>query len=242
VALSDLHAALTWQRPCLADEENTVDPSVGFASPDEQILPPGITVTLLDGCDRIETERLFLRRITPEDLPFYARVHADPDVARYLFHGRPRLLEETRGWLEGMLESYRTTGLGQLAIRRKLDGELIGRCGLSHLETESEPSENGSRIGYYFPTRALDGVKTVIQSELGYTLDSAAWQQGYASEAVRAVFEYARENRPGESIVSLIHPDNVRSRRLASRFAVTLVDRVTIWDRPFDRYVWPPVL
>lgn len=196
-------------------------------------------MTLVAGDDRIETERLLLRRISADDLPFYARIHANPDVARYLAHGRPRLLDETRAWLETTLESYRITGLGQLAITRKSDGALLGRCGLSYLETDPTPASDGTRSGYYYPTRAPAGVIPVVESELGYTLDQNAWGQGYAREAVHTIHQYAMKRRTAERIVSLIHADNARSRRLADRFSVTLVDRVTLWERPFDRYVWP---
>jgi RimJ/RimL family protein N-acetyltransferase len=196
-------------------------------------------MTLLAPESQIETERLLLRRITPDDLPFYARVHADPDVARYLAHGRPRSVQETNSWLSAMLDSYREMQLGQIAITRKSDGALVGRCGLSHLETEVTAQPDGSRLGYYFPTRAPAGVQLVEELELGYTLDRAEWGKGYGREAVGAVWHYAAACWPDRTVVSLIHPDNARSVRLASTFGVKLVDRVTLWDRPFDRYAWP---
>jgi len=49
-------------------------------------------VTLPHGTDRLESARLVLRRITPDDLPFYTRLHALPEVARHLYFeaGRAR--------------------------------------------------------------------------------------------------------------------------------------------------------
>jgi ribosomal-protein-alanine N-acetyltransferase len=196
-------------------------------------------MTLLTTDLHIETDRLILRHIAADDLPFYTRIHADPDVARYLGHGRPRSPEETQSWYDAMIESYRQLNLGQLAITRKSDGAILGRCGLSHLETEPRAREDGTRAGYYFPLRAPEGVTPVVEMELGYTLDQTAWGQGYAREAVAGILKYTRERRPAERVVSLIHPDNARSLKLAGQFGVALVDRVTLWDRPFDRYVWP---
>jgi RimJ/RimL family protein N-acetyltransferase len=196
-------------------------------------------MTLIPADEMIETERLVLRRVTADDLPFYARIHADPEVARYLSHGRPRPIEETREWLANILESYGALSLGQLAVTRKTDGALLGRCGLSYLESDPAPAQDGTRAGYYFPSRAPAGVTPVVESELGYTLDPQAWGRGYAREAVRAVHEYTLKRRPKERIVSLIHPDNARSRRLAAHFGVSPADRLVIWERPFDRYVWP---
>ena len=196
-------------------------------------------MSLLAADQSIETERLLLRRITREDLPFYARIHADPDVARYLAHGKPRTLEESTTWLNVVLEGYRTLQMGQIAITRKSDGALLGRCGVSHLETPVEPEADGTFVGYYYPSRAPAGVKHIAQAELGYTLDRNAWGNGFAREAVRAMWGYLREKRPDLRLVSLIHPDNTRSRRVASTFGLTRVDRVMYSALPYDRYAWP---
>src|SRR5882724_10076671 len=64
-----------------------------------------------------------------DDLPFYTRLHALPKVAEHLYpEGRPRSPEETAGWLKYTLASYEKLALGYLAVLRKEDGALIGRC------------------------------------------------------------------------------------------------------------------
>ena len=196
-------------------------------------------MSLLPSDDTIETERLVLRRIARDDLPFYARIHADPEVARYLSHGKPRSPTESSEWMDVLLDTYRERQLGQIAITRKQDGALLGRTGVSHLETELAVQPNGTRMSYYLPARAPAEVPHTVEQELGYTLDRSAWGQGYAREAVQAMWSYLRARRPNMRIVSLIHPDNARSIRLAASFGVSLVDRVTIWNREFDRYAWP---
>jgi ribosomal-protein-alanine N-acetyltransferase len=196
-------------------------------------------MSLLASDESIETERLLLRRITRDDLPFYARIHADPDVARFLAHGNPRSVEETNGWMDALLGSYDALQLGQVAITRKSDGALVGRCGVSYLQTEVDDQADGTRLCYYYPTLAPSGAKVIVEQELGYTLDRAEWGHGYASEAVAGMWKYLSTKRPEPRVVSLIHPDNARSVRLARTFGVTLVDRVTSWGRPFDRYAWP---
>src|SRR5579864_4507336 len=93
-------------------------------------------MTLERGTDRIESDRLILRRITEDDLEFFARIHADPVVALHLGPGRPRSIEESRTWLRTTLSTYENFELGQLAVLRRSDGMLIGRCGLSDLAVE----------------------------------------------------------------------------------------------------------
>jgi RimJ/RimL family protein N-acetyltransferase len=196
-------------------------------------------MSLLTADTSIETERLVLRRITTTDLPFYARIHADPEVARFLAHGNPRLLDETTAWLDSLLVAYRDRQLGQLAVTLRRDGTLLGRCGVSHLEVEDELQPDGTRFAHYYPSHAPTGKSCVTQQELGYTFDRAAWGNGYAREAAKAIWQYTSSRRPEIDLVSLIHPDNARSIRLATSFGAALVDRTICFGRTFDRYVWP---
>lgn len=64
-------------------------------------------MTLAHGTDRLESPRLVLRRVAPDDRPFFTRIHALPQVAENLYPGgRPRSPEETAAWLEATLASY----------------------------------------------------------------------------------------------------------------------------------------
>src|ERR1700691_3583396 len=90
------------------------------------------SMTLAHETDRLESARLVLRRIVPDDLPFFTRIHALPDVARHLYpEGRPRSPDEVAAWLQATLVSYEQRALGHLAVLRKEDGAPIGRCGLT---------------------------------------------------------------------------------------------------------------
>ncbi len=105
---------------------------------------------LAHGTDRLESARLVLRRIAPDGLPLFTRLHALPEVAQHLYPGgRPRSPEETAAWLPFILESYEQLALGSLAVLRKQDGALIGRCGLTELVVESAAPEHGIRRGWF---------------------------------------------------------------------------------------------
>jgi ribosomal-protein-alanine N-acetyltransferase len=183
-------------------------------------------MTLSHSTDRIESERLALRRIDQGDFEFFAHLHTDPDVARYLSHGKPRSSQETIAWLQSVLQTYEDFALGQLAVLRKSDGMLIGRCGLSDLAVEARATVAAVPRGWY-------------ERELGYTFHRSSWGQGYASEAARCVFDYARDVLRLPRMISLIHPENLRSFRVAQRFGVQREDVVQVLSRPFDRFAWP---
>src|SRR5215467_14420526 len=103
-------------------------------------------MTLAHGTDRLESARLVLRRVTPDDLPFFTRIHSLPEVAQHLYPGgRPRSPEETAEWLHYTLASYEQLALGHLAVLRKEDGALIGRCGLTDFVVEASVPEHRVR-------------------------------------------------------------------------------------------------
>jgi ribosomal-protein-alanine N-acetyltransferase len=196
-------------------------------------------MTLAHDTDRIESERLILRRIEQADLEFFARIHADPIVARYLGNGRARSIQETHALLETFYETYKSLELGPLAVLRKSDGVLIGRCGLSDVALEvNTPSGKLPRVWYQRSQVPLD-TNVIFEQELGYTFDRNYWGQGYASEAAARVFEYASSTMPFRRIVSVIHPDNTPSIKIATRCGARQENNVMLMGQEFFRFIWP---
>jgi RimJ/RimL family protein N-acetyltransferase len=196
-------------------------------------------MTLAHGTDRLESARLVLRRVAPDDLPFFTRIHALPEVVQYLGQGRPRSPEKSAAWLRSTLASYEQLALGQLAVLRKEDGALIGRCGLMDLVVEAATPEHGIRRGWFGRAQAPPaGVALTYECELGYTFDPAAWGQGFATEAAGCVRDYARDVLRLSYAVSVIHPQNARSRRVAERSGARAAGQMEVVGLTWDRYVW----
>jgi len=173
-------------------------------------------------------------------LASFTRLHARPEVAQSLYPGgRPRSPEEVAAWLQRTLESYDQRALGFLVVVRKEDGALIGRCGLTELVVESAAPEQGIRKGWFGRAPAPDGVALTFECELGYTFDPAIWGEGFATEAVRCVRDYARDVLLLSYAISAILPQNARSQRVAERFGVRADGQMELLGRIFDRYVWP---
>ena len=197
-------------------------------------------MTLAHGTERLESERLVLRRVAPDDLPFYTRIHALPEVAQHLWPGgRPRLPDETARWLRYTLASYEKLALGYLAVVRKADGAPIGRCGLMDFVIESAPSGHGIRRGWFGRGEAPADVALTYETELGYTFDPAVWGQGFATEAARCVRDYARDVLRLPYAVSAILPQNARSRRVAERAGARAESQMEVVGLTWDRWVWP---
>ena len=197
-------------------------------------------MTLARGTDHLESDRLLLRRVTPDDLPFYTRLHALPNVAEHLYpEGRPRSPEETKGWMTYTLASYEQLALGYLAVVRKNDGALIGRCGLMDMAVESAEPAHGMRRGWFGRHHAPAGVALTYETELGYTFDPAVWGRGFATEAARCVRDYARDVLRLPYAISAISSRNVRSQRVAARSGARLAGEMEVIGLAWERWVWP---
>jgi RimJ/RimL family protein N-acetyltransferase len=138
-----------------------------------------------------------------------------------LISSSARLYKRRRG-MATFIGHWGLRGFGLWVVQRKSDGAFLGRVGL--WQPEGWPG-----------------------MEVGWGLGRAYWGQGYAREAARASLDYGFRNYAIPKIISLIHPDNHASKRLAERLGETkgapfqLVtfgksSDVEIWEIPRERW------
>ena len=94
--------------------------------------------------------------------------------------------------------------------------------------------EDDRLIGYCgFFAQTVDGSEEL---EIGYRLDPAYWGRGVATEAAREVRDYGFSDLTRPRLISLIHPDNHASRRVAEKNGMT-PEKVTVF-RAFPTIVF----
>lgn len=142
----------------------------------------------------IETPRLRLRALREDDAEALARIFSDPDVVRYSGGRSPSLQEVVEGIRSHISAYYRERGFGLLAAELRETGEVVGRVGF--LTTDLDESAD---------------------AELHYHLSPAAWGNGLATEATRALLGWASRECGLGRIVAAIHPDNTASLRVAEK-------------------------
>ena len=153
----------------------------------------------------IETERLLLRLPEQDDAPGLARVMADPEVMRYIGAGQTGTYGDAVERIEIHRHKWELDGFGLFSVLRKDRGEFIGRVGL--LVWDPVIWEPGTR----------HEIGEAAEIELGWTLDRTAWGHGYATEAAFAARDWALRVVEPRRLISLIHPDNARSIRVAEK-------------------------
>lgn len=151
----------------------------------------------------IETERMLLRFVEPSDLDALAAIYSDPEVGRFI--GGPADRNETWDRIQRMRRFYRERRCGPYVALLKSTGEMIGRCGF-----------------LFWTVEGRDEV------EIAYSLARRFWGQGLATEAVRSIARYGFDRMHFARMISLIHPDNKASIRVAEKAGMKLEKEVTI--------------
>jgi RimJ/RimL family protein N-acetyltransferase len=136
----------------------------------------------------LETERLLLRGWRDGDVVHLDRLGHDEQFIRYL---GPR--QDPHEELHKHRRRWRDLGYGQWALEERSSGRFVGRAGLHRHRLW--PSE----------------------VEVGWGLDPVFWGRGYATEAGAAAIRYAFDVVGAPRIISILHPDNGPSIRVAER-------------------------
>jgi RimJ/RimL family protein N-acetyltransferase len=155
----------------------------------------------------LETDRLTLRMLRESDIGAYAEICGDPEVMRYIGDGQP--LARPMAWrnLAMMVGHWTLRGYGLWAAEERASGTLVGR------------------IGFWNP-EGWPGF------ELGWTLRRAFWGKGYATEGAQAALRFAFTQLDQSQVISLIHPENAASIKVAERLGERRVDSTEVFGKP----------
>jgi RimJ/RimL family protein N-acetyltransferase len=151
----------------------------------------------------LETDRLTLRRFTPDDLERLVELDSDPEVMRYLTGGKP-------------------------TPRRAIETDILPRfiegCYWAAIEKET------GEFGGWFGLKPCGEDSKMF--ELGYRLRSASWGKGYATEGSLALIRKAFTEFDAERVTAHTYQDNQSSRRVMEKCGMRFVRsyRITVED------------
>jgi RimJ/RimL family protein N-acetyltransferase len=143
----------------------------------------------------LQTERLRVRHMAPDDAGFMLGLLNDPAWHRFIGDRGIRTMDGARDYiLNGPMEMVARLGFGFYVVERREDDCPIGVCGLAKRDF-------------------LDDV------DIGYAFLPEYGRQGYAVEAARGVLAHARELGL-KRIVATVRPDNSASIRLLEKLGL----------------------
>jgi RimJ/RimL family protein N-acetyltransferase len=157
----------------------------------------------------LETERLLLRIPEAQDADGYLAIFRDPKVLAFLGMSAASPDDALLG-IERMRRHWDRHGVGLFSVVRKEDELLLGRVGFLLWDPERWVSAM---------REDLDGE---LETEVGWTLGSEHWGQGYATEAATACRDWALGKLGLTRLVSVIAPGNAASIRVAEKIGETL--------------------
>jgi len=155
----------------------------------------------------IETKRLIIRALSPEDANQLYDVVKQAEVMRYLPED-PMSMAEVKKIIDWLDKCYRENRPAHIikftvAIVWKKTGDVIGWVGLGPLEFD--------------PSRV----------ELFYGLSSAYWGQGIVTEAGRTMLKYGFEVIGIKRIVAVTKPENVGSVKVIEKLKMRFEEKLT---------------
>lgn len=155
----------------------------------------------------LETERLLLRPITNSDVDNLLWMFSDPDTMKFM----EKLLnrEDTLKWIAWNFKHHEENGFGYLAIELNDSQTFIGRVGLVASTIEDER-----------------------KVEMGWFVHSEYWNKGYATEATKALLNYAFDNYGLDTVYATLNPKNTASVRITEKIGMTLLRKVLYKGTP----------
>ena len=145
----------------------------------------------------VETERLYLRELLPDDKKELRKVLSDPESMEYYPHAFSE--EEVENWIKWNIDNYKKYNHGLWAVILKEGDVFIGDCGI---------------------TMQSIGEETV--PEIGFHIIKEYCNKGYATEAALACKEYALNVLHYPKIFSYTTVQNVPSQKVAKKIGMKI--------------------
>ncbi len=147
------------------------------------------------GTQRIETDRLILRRYVIEDADaMYKNWASDSDVTKFLTWQPHSSVEVSRGIIENWLKEYSDEKYYQWAIVLKANGnEPIGDISVVQMNED------------------------ISMVHIGYCLGRAWWRRGIMSEALKAVMDFMFDTVEVNRVESRHDPMNPNSGKVMQK-------------------------
>ncbi|MEJ2542852.1 MAG: GNAT family N-acetyltransferase [Calditrichaceae bacterium] len=159
-----------------------------------------------------ETERLRFRMLLPNDFDTWLEFFKYEGIGNMIgMADIPTPIEQCQKWFDIIMNRYENDLGGMNVLMDKNTGEFIGQCGLLVQE--------------------VDGIKEL---EIGYSIFPKYWNQGYATEAAIKCKEYAFQHNYADSIISIIHINNIQSEKVARKNGMFLEKKTVFKEMPVN--------
>jgi RimJ/RimL family protein N-acetyltransferase len=145
----------------------------------------------------LTTERLNLRSITHRDDDAFMRIFSNPETMKYWSREPFESPEEARKMVQEEIDWGESGKCANWGVAFPEGDALIGKVNLFNFEEQH------------------------CRAEVGYAFNPLHWNRGFATEAVRAVLDYAFGPLGLHRIEADVDPENLASLSLLKKFGFT---------------------
>ncbi len=147
----------------------------------------------------LESKRLLLREVTPDDTENIHRLYSLSEIDEYNTLGIPKNIEETEKIVCSMIEAQKSENRKSYSwkIVKKDSGEFIGMAGMTL-------SANRFKLG-----------------EIYYELLPSQWDRGYATETAKTLIKSGFENFRLHKVEAGVATENLRSIKVLEKAGMT---------------------
>jgi len=166
----------------------------------------------------LETDRLLLRKMTPQDVTALLKHFGNPEVIKFIDMQPIKTIEQADEWLRWMGGFFAARDGLRWGVVLKADGSFIGSGGLHNWNKEAN------------------------YAELGFDIAAEQWRQGYATEVASALIEFGWNQLNLNRIEADILQGNLGSglvlEKLGFRKEGVLRQRVRKGGKYYDIYLY----
>jgi ribosomal-protein-alanine N-acetyltransferase len=141
----------------------------------------------------LESERLFLRKLSLEDAPDVQLTRSDEKVMIYMDSERHKTLEYSENFISENLKMYEQKRGMFWALIEKSSQKLIGDFAFWKIDAKNS------------------------RAEIGYTLKPEFWGKGFMKEAMIEILNFGFDHLKLHSIEANINPENNNSRGILKK-------------------------
>ena len=154
-------------------------------------------IDLFRSLPTLETNRLILRRMKVSDAQDMYEYSCLKDVTEYLLWSPHSSVKYTRNYLRSVQISYRRGDFYDWGIEYKADGKFIGTVGFTSFDIDNNCGE------------------------IGYVLNPDYWKMGIATEAVKRIIAFGRDELELHRIEARYMEGNDASRHVMEKCGMT---------------------
>ena len=141
----------------------------------------------------LESERLFLRQLTLDDVHEVFELRSNPDIMKYIPRPLVTNLDEAQAHINMINDKIESGEAINWGVTLKNENKLLGIIGHYRIKWED------------------------FRSEIGYMFLPEVYGKGIATEAVQLIVKYGFETLKMHSLEGVIDPENIASARVLEK-------------------------